>query len=263
MTHFFPTKKEQKMYSRNNKSARFLNKSGVTITEVLIASVIFIMVAGLAMALMTNTTNDFVKGEDTLTSVQDASALIMRLRQDLLNLSQRAQEATSETCDLFYWHKGESSTIGAQVQIFATSGTVKVDNALPTVNEEAKTVFSFWHYVKGDGSKEKITYAYKEDEMTIVRQVHGGPVKKYAIPRLKDFRISFLCQAKEKAEELQAFKGSVISETAISQMWFAAKITVQSDESLMRRRTTKIDIESRIFPRGLNRKFTGRWTRAN
>ena len=239
------------------------NKSGVTITEVLIASVIFIMVAGLAMALMTNTTNDFVKGEDTMTSVQDASVLIMRLRQDLMNLSQRAAEATSESCDLIYLHKGESAILGAQVQILATSGTVKVDNTLPTVEEDAKTVFSFWHFVDGEGKKEKITYSYVAKEMTILRQVQGGRGKKYAIPRLKDFQISFDCQQKDKANQVQAFSGFAIAETAISQMWFAVKITVQSDESLMRRRTTKIDIDSRIFPRGLNKNLNGIWTRAD
>ena len=237
--------------------------NGVTITEVLIASVIFIMVAGLAMALMTNTTNDFVKGEDTMTSVQDASALIMRLRQDLMTLSQRPESMTSESCDLLYLHKGESGDAGAQVQLGTTTGTIAVDNGLPTVEEEAKTVFSFWHFLDGDGNQEKVTYTYKADEMTIVRKVSGGRAKKYAIPRLKDFQISFDCQQKDSADLVKAFKGTAMGETPISQLWFSVKITVQSDESLIRRRTTRIDIESKIFPRGLNRKLHGLWTRAN
>ena len=245
----------------------YRNKRAVTITEVLIASVIFIMVAGLALGLMTNTTNDFVKGEDTMTSVQDAAAIIMRLRHDMATLALAPTDGSSDPADFIYCRNSDGAKVQAAVHLDTTSATVSINGDTEECDAN-KTVFSFYRFADTSGLAKKVTYSYAKNESSIVRQAQGEKTKSYAVPRLKDFQINLYCQEKSAAavafttaSTIDCFTGDEVTGKTINRLWLGVKVTVQSDESVLRRRTTRIDIQSHIFPRPLNRKLNGLWTR--
>ena len=236
---------------------------GLSITEIIIAAGIFVLVIGFSLALMSNTSNSYLKSEDTMNSVQDASILIMRLRDDLSNLCQ----APAEGEDLSYIRKDGGSSQGSSIDFRGTTGVLDV-SLLASPLEEDGMKLSFWHYRNAKGERERVHYHYRKEDRAIERQVDGGPSKDYGVPRLEHLELSLFAQNKSDPQSsyttesaLELLREGEREKQSIVQLWFDVKLSMKSDEGLMRRKTSRIDISSKIFPRGMNKRLQGRWRR--
>jgi hypothetical protein len=233
-------------------------RSGFTITEVLVASVLMMIVFGLVLSLWLNTTRGVSKGEDTLDSIQDASIVLLYLRKDVQRMDRGPAIAS---WDIRYVRvRGNELTLNALKFDDETGGlknhVTRTDNSNDTFKED-KTEVSF-HVQGEDGEPVKVTYAFLPEQRSI-RRVEGLKAPKYfALPRLQDFQVQ-LHYATRASTDRAIFGADTEATGELLQLWFGVRFSVQGDREQVDIRKTEVVVETRIFPRYLNRNLHTRW----
>jgi len=238
--------------------------AGFTLVEAIISSVIFVMVAGMAIMLLVNTMSGYSKGESASTSVQEASLIISRLRADLL---QSTFSDEGEPYDFYHSLKTQNENHGTLVNINSEAGTV---STTATDIETDGEILKF--FVNKGNTKQIIQYRYSKDQRSIFRKVGTKKERAYAVPRLQNFSIHMYCQktpTDESAEPTPStspdllFSDSSYAPARTSQIWFKIIIDVKEEEVRENHKTKEVNIEAMIFPKQLNKSLQSRWKQWN
>jgi len=236
---------------------------GFTLIEGIIGTVLFVMVAGMAIMLLTNTLGSYNKGESASSSVQEASILINRIRYDLLQLT-FAEEGS--TFDFFQSEKTDTTSVATIVKFNRENGTLETIAATP---EEDGLITRF--YISNGANKEVIQYSYNSKSRSIYRQVGTKKAKAYAVPRLKNFSMTLRSQKKPvpaaqssqppatETTSILDLEGLTMEPVKICQIWFKVVVSIQEETKRKNQRMKEVNVESLIFPKILNKQFQGRW----
>ena len=237
---------------------RGARRRGFSIAEVLVASVLMMVVFGLVLSLWLNTTRGVSKGEDTLDSIQDASIVLLYLRKDVQRMDRGPEIAP---WDIRYVRvRGHELTMNGLKFDDETGGlsndVTRSDSSSDTFKED-KTEVTF--HVRGeDGDAVRVTYAFLPEQHSIRRVEGSGPPKFFALPRLQDFQVQL--HYATRADPDRALFGAETEETGrLLQLWFSVRFAVQGDRDKVDIRKTEVVVDTRIFPRYLNRNLHTRW----
>jgi len=232
---------------------------GFTIPEVLVASLLLLVVFGLTMQLWLNTSRGVGKGEDALASIQDASLVLLYLRKDLQRL---VIPGDGGNWDLRYVHiRGQELT---QNSLFWDEATQGLRNELQATNDstdvfkEDKTELAF-HVLEEDGSATKVTYTYLPEQRAMRRvEGFGARPKMFALPRLEDFRVQ-LSYASPGLSARDLLGSEREGTGRLLQFWFRLRFVVRGEEREGAVQTTRVDVDTNVFPRYANRRLHARW----
>lgn len=233
-----------------------------TLVEVLVASGLFVGIIGLSLSLWLNATADTFRGEDAMNTVQDAAVLVLRLRTDLLRVAARPDAPWA----LRWLAADEGATRAVGVAVEAAEGRLtairgEVPSASDASGDGRRRELTF--FVGEDAGVRQVTYTFRPDRACIERTIEDGPTTMYALPRLQEFDVAVHCQpapgstATTDVVDLTAPSGP--DAVAACRLWFRVLLSVRSDEEGRDRSAVTVDIESRVFPRFLNRQLTARW----
>lgn len=236
-------------------------RRGFTIPEVLVASVLMMVVFGLVLSLWLNTTRGVAKGEDTLDSIQDASIVLLYLRKDVQRMNRGPAIAP---WDIQYVRvRGSELTINAlkfDDETGGLSNTVTRSDNSADVFKEDKTEFSFY-LQRQDGEPVRVTYAFLPESRSIRRMEGTAAPSFFALPRLQEFQVQL--HYATSADSERALFGAETAETGrLLQLWFSVRFAVQGDRDQVDIRKTEVVVDTRIFPRYLNRNLHTRWAGA-
>lgn len=233
-------------------------RRGFTIPEVLVASVLMMVVFGLVLSLWLNTTRGVTKGEDALDSIQDASIVLLYLRKDAQRMD---RGPTIAPWDIRYVRVRDTELQMNALKFDAATGGLtntptQTNNSSDTFKED-KTEVSF-HVQGDDGQPVRVTYAFLPEQRSIRRVEGAGPPKFFALPRLQEFQIQLHYATRASPE--RALFGAETEETGeILQLWWRVSFAVQGDREQVDIRKTEVVVDTRIFPRYLNRNLHTRW----
>lgn len=237
-------------------------RRGFTLVEVLIAMVVFLVIAGIGLQLWTGSARMFAKGEDALTTIQEASTVIMHLRRDLVGLAvpvdpkeyllryERVGDGLTVKEDLFY-DRGGRRLAKARYRADGTGyggGAERLRLEFRVGTPEADGV-------------EAVAWEYRPAAASITRKVGDRPVQEFAVPRLQAFDVQLLYQLQGGQSALEALGWSGFNEGSLQQLWFRVRFMVKAEDSAGAE-TTRVELESAIFPKHLHRILQSLWREA-
>ena len=149
----------------------------------------------LGLSLLTSSSMDFVKGEDTVSTAQEASLLMRRLREDLLNI----RPSSAGEFDLTYVSEAKQRS----VKFKPDSGSIDVTEQAADAAAGGQGKRLSFYVSDADKAEVRLVYTYLPDEKTIKRKIADNPEKSYAVPRLKDFAIDFLSGIRNETDIFQ------------------------------------------------------------
>lgn len=228
-------------------------RPGFTIPEVLIAAVLMLMVLGLGTRLWLDSSRGVVKGRDALQSVRDASLVLLHLRKDL-------QRATLDGAgpagplgleDVRGYERAAAALRwDAAARVFRPEVTATENPA--DVFREDKRELRFYARVGPDGAAREVRYAFLPEERTIRRQVAGESPRHFALPRMREFDVRVEADVGGRAVRLLP-AGETPPAGPVRRIWFRVRFAVRGDAPGARLRATAVEMDTRVFPRYLNR----------
>jgi hypothetical protein len=233
-----------------------MRRRGFSIAEVLIAGALSLTVLALVFHLWMSSARGVGKGEETLTSVQDASLVLLYLRRDLQRLILPTNPLP--------WHvryvRQEGTEVSGNSLLWdpARHSLLNTPGGPDTPATEDVTELSFYASEDTSGRREKITYRYFPKRKVLERTKGGSRPHLFGLPRMQNFQIQFSYTDAGGLEH--ALFGADTPETGrILQFWFRIRFQVQGEDKAEKIRQTRIDLETRIFPRYANRGLHSRW----
>jgi hypothetical protein len=233
---------------------------GYTIAEILIGALLLVLVLGTLLFVYTGSMRSYFKGEDALSSVQDASVLMMHLRRDL----QRFEPSTSSPCDVLFVPAGAGGGTGVKLKVDPSLGTLSGGPAGPAdagvTMPTSGSVLAF--SMRMGDQVELVTYVYRADASAIERRSSASPdAKWFAMPRLRSFEVGFHAQPSADPAPLDLFSASGgPPPVRVQELWFDVRMRLQSDETegpdIGR---TAVELATHVFPKRANRALGSVW----
>lgn len=237
-------------------------RRGFTIPEVLVAALLMLTVFALTMQLWISSSRGVGKGEDALAAVQDASLVLLNLRKDLQRLTYPPEKLPWQL--RYIRIRGQAMVMNEITWDPAGRGFLNKKSESDSVGDvfkEDKTELSFYIFQDGGTQVKKVTYAYLPEQKSMRRQVGLARPHMFALPRLQDFQLQMHFASPEGLSRA-LFGADTPATGKVDQLWFSTRFVVQSEQDAARIQTTRVDMETRIFPRYVNRLLHTRWLEA-
>lgn len=236
-----------------------MSRRAFSIPEVLIASLLAATVLTLTLHLWSSSTRTVTKGEESLTSLQDASLVLLHLRRDLQRL---CLPGPARPWDLRLLEK--RGTLQTHHLLRFDPDTLSLANQRPPPDPPPAhdlTLLAFHVFREDLQGTQRIRYRYQQEERTLWREAQDEEPRAFALPRLQEFRLQPVVALAGGGD--LALLGADTPETGrLLQLWFEVRFEVQAEEDATGIRPTRIELETRIFPRDANRHLHRRWTGA-
>lgn len=238
-----------------------MTRRAFTTLETLVAVSLFMMVMGISLTLWTGAFKDFFKGEDALTSVQDASLVLLHLRRDLLELT---LPADGRPYDLrFVRIRGQhfvTDDLRFDPPTRAFVKRHKETDDPEVVYAEDKTELAFFVNDATGDRFVPVTYVYFPGRQLIQRRVGRDRPRDFALPRLEDFELQL--EAEDRFTELLPIRllGTRGEGTdVLRRIWFHVRFAIKAQRTKNGIETTRVDVETKVFPKALNRRIRSAW----
>ncbi len=246
--------------SRSGRAvAAFPRRNGFTTLELMVAITVFMAVAGVALELFTGAFRSAFKGEDAVSSVQDASAVLLHLRRDLLEM---VLPGDGRPYDVRHMRvrgtdfRNDDYALDPARRVLTGKSRVS-DNENAVYKED---VSEFWFFVPDAAGTNvvPVVYRYLPEASTITRKVGAGREQSFALPRLESFDLQMAVEGDDGVS--RDLLGVRLEETApVARLYWRVAFRVRGEKRDTGPETTPVEIESRIFPKHQNRRFRSRW----
>ncbi len=229
-----------------------------SIVELLVGSVVLVLVMAVTYGMFLWTWKGFIKGDDTLTSVYDASVLMLTLRRDVL----RMEFPDGQPNDLVLSKTGANPTLSALDFQWSTGQMVPSTAAPATPPATSEETFQLWFVQRWGAEIKPVSYTYLPASRTVKREggMEGG-AKYYSMPRLQSFELQLGLQPKGSASALYHPATPIGAGVEPTQIWLQARIRVKSDRLEGETEKTSVEVATLIFPKRLNGLLRARWGR--
>lgn len=237
-----------------------MRRAAFTLVEVLIAMVVFLVIATIGLQLWTGSARMFAKGEDALTTIQEASTVIMHLRRDLVGLG---VPKDPKAYLLRYEKVGDGLTVKEDVFFDRvgrrlTKARYRSDSTGYGGPSSDRLRIEFKVFGPQADSLEEVAWEYRAAAASITRKVGERPPQQFAVPRLQAFDVQLLYQLQGGQAALEALGWSSFNEGTLQQMWFRVRFMVKAEDGAGAE-STRVELESNIFPKHLHRILQSLW----
>lgn len=235
------------------------DRAGFTLAEALIAVGIFAMVSAVALGLWSGMARSFFRGEDTRTSVQEASTVLLHLRRDLLaaDLGDPARGY-----DLRLQRVREGDLKAATLRLDLTERVLVRRTEEDEGAGEDRSELTLWTR-RGDAAvAREVTWAYLPDQARIERRAEGEATRSFAAPRARDLEVEVEAEPVRPPDDgapLRMLAGGPARTAPLGRVWFRVRFAVQGEPREGGLSTTRVDLETRVFPRRANLRLRSRW----
>lgn len=227
---------------------------GYTMPEILISAAIFAMLLGILLGVYTGSMRGFFKGEDALSSTQDATVLMLYLRRDLQRLDLPSGQGLS------YLKVHGDGPRSARLDFDGASASFSRATTDPGLVLPTGGLRFAFPARKGD-EIQVIQYTYDPAASAIERlDLALGTRKLFGLPRLQDFSLSFRVHGSD-FPVVDLFEGDGTADgKAIRQLWFELRMTMQSESAGGPEiRRTAVVLATNVFPKRANHALASSW----
>ncbi|MBI2943567.1 MAG: hypothetical protein HYY25_05155 [Candidatus Wallbacteria bacterium] len=236
---------------------RRLSRAGFSIVEMIVGGAILLLIMAIGYGMFLWTWRGFIKGDDTITSVYDASVLMLTLRRDLL----RTEFPEGQANDIVFIRGGASPQVTA-LDFQHSTGRIVPSTAAPATPPETsgEETSQLWFTQRWGSDLKAVSYTYYPARRTVKRE--GGlenETKYFSMPRLRSFELALGLQP--RGSPAAAYYPATPLAAAVEpvQLWFQAAVKVRSDRKEGEVEKTTVDVATLIFPKRLNVLLRSRW----
>lgn len=244
MTHHLPS---------SGRPAR--DAGGYSILEILIASILALAIIGFGFQIWEGSTRWYEKGEDVQDSLHEAALLLAHLRQDLTASCPGPRGAS----DVTFATAIGGAPRGWMVLLDPGQHSVEAgDVELPAV-DAGRSRLTFFVRPRGSDEPRSVTWSY-DRARSIVERESEGRTRSLGRSRLKSFSIELFGLPRSGTEDAQALFGPIPeARVSLSRLWYRVQVEVQGESETGKIEPTRLSLETRIFPKHLNRQLQSLW----
>jgi type II secretory pathway pseudopilin PulG len=235
-------------------------RRGMTLLEALVATVVFLLVLLLAWDLWRGAFRGFFKGEDALTSAQEAALVVEHLRRDLLAGALAPPGAWG---DVGYVHATGSGR---------HEKTVRVDRATRQVSSVAGSSFApqpgspserielrFFRGLSAGQEPVEVVYVFDVQRGSLLRRVGAEPPRSLCTGRLRRFEVKLMAEPDSAGAAIELNGPGTVAAAPVRRLWWHLRVELRSEPAASPIITTEVPIETNVFPKNLNRSLVALW----